>query len=265
MDSQLSLLYVVLIEPSPAQSKVVMRQFDILGIHHYRHFADPVEALDSIFDDVPDLVISSLHIGEVDGKDVVLRLRDNPATANTPFMLISTTTSFRDLDPIRQAGASAVLPKPFCADDLRVAVRNTIGWEDPGRVQLEDMDTESLAVLIVDDSALARRMIARTLKKMGFEKITEADDGAAAIPLLRENHYDLVVTDYNMPCVDGHELLRYIRNESMQSSVPVLMVTTEHDASKLAAIEQAGVSAIFDKPFEAALVKQTIESALAHY
>ncbi len=263
MDPQFNLLYVVLIEPSQAQSKIVKRQFDELGITQFRHFTCADQALDSIFCDVPDLVISSLHLADMSGTDIVLRMRNNPVTLNTPFMLISTTTSFRDLDPILQSGASAVLPKPFSAQDLRVAVRNTMDWENPEQIELDDMDPENLEVLLVDDSALARKMIARLLGKMRLEKITEAANGSEAITLVKNHHYDLIVTDFNMPEVDGHELLRYIRNESMQRSVPVLMVTTEGDASKLAAIEQSGVSAIIDKPFETSTIKHMIESALA--
>jgi two-component system chemotaxis response regulator CheY len=66
-----------------------------------------------------------------------------------------------------------------------------------------------------------------------------------------------------MPELDGHELLRFIRYESNQSTVPVLMVMTEGDAGKLAVIQSDGVSAILDKPFEITEVKHLIETALA--
>lgn len=256
-------LFVVLIEPSSSQSKIVIQQFEALGIGQYRYFENGTDALESIFNDVPDLVISSLHLEDMTGKDLVLRMRENPATENTPFILISTATSFRDLDPIRQAGASAVLPKPFEGKDLRRAMLNTMEWENPDQLELEDLDPENMAVLVVDDSKLARKMIMRTLEKMGMEKISEADDGAQAIPLIQNNHYDLIITDYNMPEIDGYELLKFVRNQSNQSSVPVLMVTTEGDEGKLTAVQQEGVSAIIDKPFEVAVVKQLIESAMS--
>ena len=263
MKPDITSLYVVLVEPSLAQSKIIINQFHALGITQFSHFTDAHEALESIFSVQPDLVISALHLEKMSGTEIVLQMRENPATLHTPFMLISTTTSFRDLDPIRQAGASAVLPKPFNAKDLERAVCNTMEWENPEQIVLEELDPENLEVLVVDDSALARKMISRTLNKMGIEKITEAADGSEAIPLIQSHHYDLIVTDFNMPEVDGHELLRFIRNESMQSSIPVLMVTTEGDASKLAAVEQSGVSAILDKPFEVGMVKRLIESALS--
>ena len=263
MEHQLAALFVVLVEPSRAQSKIVIQQFYELGIGQYKHFDTGVAAIEAIFEDVPDLVISSLHLEDMTGQDLVLKMRANPATETTPFILISSATLFRELDPIKQAGASAVLPKPFTVKDLQRVVINTLDWEHPDQLQLEDLDPENLEVLVVDDSGMARKMISRTLNKMGIEKITQAADGAEAIPLIQANHYDLIVTDFNMPEVDGHELLRFIRNESNQSSVPVLMVTTEGDASKLAAIQQDGVSAILDKPFEVAEVKQLIESSMA--
>ncbi len=263
MEHQLAALFVVLVEPSRAQSKIVIQQFNELGIGQYKHFNTGTAAIEAIFEDVPDLVISSLHFEDMTGQDLVLKMRANQATETTPFILISTATSFRELDPIKQAGASAVLPKPFTVKELQRAVMNTMDWEHPDQLEFEDLDPENIEVLVVDDSGMARKMISRTLNKMGIEKITQAADGAEAIPLIQANHYDLIVTDFNMPEVDGHELLRFIRNESNQSSVPVLMVTTEGDASKLAAIQQDGVSAILDKPFEVTEVKQLIESSMA--
>ena len=262
MEHQLSSLYVVLVEPSLSQSKIVIRQFEELGIHQFVHLKTGEKAFESIINDVPDLVISALYLEDMSGRDLVLKMRESEKTIDTPFMLISTTTSFRELNPIRQAGASAVLSKPFAAKDLKRALITTMEWENPDRIELEDMNPESLEVLVVDDSAMARKMISRTLLKMGIEKVTEACDGSEAMPMIQSNHYDLIVTDFNMPEVDGSELIRFIRNESNQSSVPVLMVTTEGDASKLAGVQQDGVSAIVDKPFRATEVKHMIESAL---
>ena len=262
MEHQIASITVVLVEPSTAQSKIVLQQFEDLGISQFRHFDTGTEALDSIFIDIPDLVISSLHLEDMTGRDLVLELREFETTENTPFILISTATSFKELNPIRQAGASAVLNKPFVASDLKRAVTSAMDWVNPDKITLEVKDTASLDVLVVDDSALARKMICRTLNKMGIEKVTEADDGSEAIPLIQANRYDFIVTDFNMPEVDGHELLRFIRIESNQSHVPVLMVTTEGDAGKLAAIQQDGVSAIMNKPFEPSEVKQLIEDFL---
>ena len=263
MEHILSSLYVVLVEPSQAQAKIIQGQFSELGITQYEYFDEGTAALDSIFSDTPDLVISSLYLPDMSGKDLVLKMREHEATVNTPFMLISTETSFAALDPIKQAGASAVLPKPFQAKDLRRAVNNSMDWEDPDRLELSDYDPESLQVLVVDDSAMARKMICRTLGKIGIENMDQAADGKQGIEMISQKNYDLIITDYNMPEVDGHEFLKYIRNESAQSSVPVLMVTTEGNQGVLSAIQQDGVSAIFDKPFEIEEVRKMIETVLS--
>jgi two-component system chemotaxis response regulator CheY len=103
----------------------------------------------------------------------------------------------------------------------------------------------------------------RVLKNLGLEHITSAENGVAAVALIEKNFFDLVVTDYNMPEMDGETLTRYIREHSSQRSIPVLMVTSEDNASRLAAVQQAGVSGICDKPFDAITVKRMIRNLLA--
>ena len=88
-------------------------------------------------------------------------------------------------------------------------------------------------------------------------------DGVAAVELLNSQHFDLIVTDYNMPHMDGKELVEYIRHKSTQSSVPIMLVTSEHNESRLAAIQNAGVSAVCDKPFEPSGIKSMLEGILS--
>ena len=80
--------------------------------------------------------------------------------------------------------------------------------------------------------------------------------------LIETEFFDLIVTDYNMPEVDGEQLSQFIRNQSTQQSVPVLMVTSETDSSRLAGIAQSGVSAVFDKPFTVETLRETIQRVL---
>ncbi len=143
-----------------------------------------------------------------------------------------------------------------------MAISATVDLLEPNAIQVENYDPESIEVLIVDDSALSRKHIRRVLSAMGLERFTEAEDGVEAMALLRERYFDLVVTDYNMPNMDGRELVDQIRNSDTQSSVPVLMVTSERDENRLAAIQQAGVSAICDKPFEPQTLRRLIEQIL---
>ena len=98
---------------------------------------------------------------------------------------------------------------------------------------------------------------------MGITNIHEAEDGQQAIEMIKRNFYDLVVTDYNMPNIDGQALVDFIRNKSNQSSLPVLMITSEKDQGRLKAVQQAGVSALCDKPFGPQSIRAMIESIYA--
>ena len=125
------------------------------------------------------------------------------------------------------------------------------------------MGLNELKVLLVDDSLMARKHISRVLKNLGIENITEAENGREAVEILERSFFDMVFTDYNMPVMDGEELTRYIREKSMQSSIPVLMVTSEENGSRLAAVQQAGVSGICDKPFDTDTVMKMIQDIRA--
>jgi two-component system chemotaxis response regulator CheY len=101
------------------------------------------------------------------------------------------------------------------------------------------------------------------LERLGIEQIREAENGTQAIGTIETEFFDLIVTDYNMPEMDGDQLSQFIRRQSAQPGVPVLMVTSETDQGRLAGVSQRGVSAIFDKPFTVDNLRATIERLLA--
>ena len=81
--------------------------------------------------------------------------------------------------------------------------------------------------------------------------------------MLQQQTFDLIFTDFNMPLMDGEQLTQYIRNSSNQPSVPILMVTSELNETRLAGVRQAGVNAICNKPFDTLQIKAIIKSLLA--
>lgn len=262
MTIELKNLSVVLVEPSSTQQKLISRYLNEHGVTHIRIFESGSDALEYFYRDEPDLVISALYLPDMTGTDLVSTLRDDPSLAHIVFMLISSETSFKALDPIRQAGAVAILPKPFAEEQLRAALYSTLDLIDPKAIELEDLTPEELKVLVVDDSSMARKHICRVLGSMGIENITQAVDGSEAVRILQQQFFDLVVTDYNMPEMDGDMLVKHIRTESNQASVPVLMVTSEDNDLRLAAARQAGVSALSDKPFEPGTIRALITQIL---
>ena len=103
-------------------------------------------------------------------------------------------------------------------------------------------------VMTVDDSKTMRDMVAFTLRSAGFE-VSAAADGKEALRLLAANPVDVVITDLNMPVMDGVSLIRALRAEPKFRSVPILMLTTESDSTKKAEGRSAGATGWIVKPF----------------
>lgn len=262
----LSNLTVLAVESSGMQRRLIKRALIDAGIETIFEAASGGEAMQALISESPDLVISSLYLPDMTGTELVHNIRHSDEAHNdTAFMLISSETRFRYLDPIRQAGAVGILPKPFSSQELNIALTTALDLIDPDHLSLDQQGASSLKVLVVDDSSMARKHITRVLTGMSIltENIDAAENGQEALDLVNKNYYDFVVSDYNMPVMDGMELIDHIRNESNQSSIPVLMVTSECDENRLSAVQQAGVSAICDKPFEPATVHQLINQFLA--
>jgi len=256
-------LIVALVEPSHVQAQMIQAALAVRGIDQIKIYDSGSSLLQSLASDLPDLVLSALYLPDMTGTELVYTLRDTPAWVNLPFILISSETNPYYLDPVRQAGTMAILPKPFSQAQLQIALENTLDFLNAEPTSGEEKETfAELAVLLVDDSSTARHHVRSILEKLGFENISEARDGLEAIPLLDTQLFDLVFTDYNMPQMDGRALVEYIRKESMQCSVPILMVSSESNEGRLAAVEAAGVSAICDKPFGTEVVRKLVSQLL---
>ncbi|GAC18764.1 MAG: two-component system chemotaxis response regulator CheY [Paraglaciecola sp.] len=115
-----------------------------------------------------------------------------------------------------------------------------------------------MKILVVDDFSTMRRIIKNLLKDLGFANIQEADDGSTALPMLQQGDFDFVVTDWNMPGMQGIDLLRAIRADANLKHIPVLMVTAEAKKEQIVAAAQAGVNGYVIKPFTAATLKEKL-------
>jgi two-component system chemotaxis response regulator CheY len=116
-----------------------------------------------------------------------------------------------------------------------------------------------MKILVVDDFSTMRRIIKNLLKDLGFTNVQEADDGNTALPMLNQGDFDFVVTDWNMPGMQGIDLLRAIRASEKLKLLPVLMVTAEAKKEQIVAAAQAGVNGYVVKPFTAATLKEKLD------
>ncbi|CAJ0788562.1 Chemotaxis protein CheY [Ralstonia condita] len=122
------------------------------------------------------------------------------------------------------------------------------------------MDKSQFRFLVVDDFPTMRRIVRNLLKELGFSNVDEAEDGAAGLAKVKEGRFDFVISDWNMPNMDGLQMLQSIRADAnpVISKLPVLMVTAEAKKENIIAAAQAGASGYVVKPFTAATLDEKL-------
>ncbi|MCE1186951.1 chemotaxis response regulator CheY [Zoogloea sp.] len=121
------------------------------------------------------------------------------------------------------------------------------------------MSDPKMKFLVVDDFSTMRRIVRNLLKELGFTNVDEAEDGQIALQKLNTMPFDFVVTDWNMPNMDGLTLLQNIRANPTLKHLPVLMITAEAKKENIIAAAQAGASGYIVKPFTAATLSEKLE------
>ena len=125
------------------------------------------------------------------------------------------------------------------------------------------MDSDkNIKILVVDDFATMRKVIKNLLRQIGYQNVTEAEDGVVALKELRSQKIDFIISDWNMPNMTGIELLRAVRADSELSSLPFLMVTAESLKENVVEAVKAGVSNYIVKPFTAEVLSEKIEKII---
>ncbi len=121
------------------------------------------------------------------------------------------------------------------------------------------MPDPGIRILIVDDFSTMRRIIKNILKQLGYENVEEAENGADAYEKLDAEKFDFIITDWNMPVMDGLGLLKKVRSDPAIKDMPVLMVTAEAEKDKVVTAIQAGINNYIVKPFTAEVLKEKMD------
>ncbi len=116
--------------------------------------------------------------------------------------------------------------------------------------------------LIVDDFSTMRRIVRNLLKEIGFSNAEEAEDGQIALNMLKASKFDFVVSDINMPNMNGFELLKSMRSDDGLKTIPLLMVTAEAKKEDIVAAAQGGASGYIVKPFTKATLEEKVQKIL---
>ena len=120
------------------------------------------------------------------------------------------------------------------------------------------MADKNMSFLVVGDFPTMRRIVRSLLKELGFTNVEEAEDGQDALNKLRAGNFEFVVSDWNMPNLDGLEMLKEIRQDNALKDLPVLMVTAEAKKENIIAAAQAGANGYVVKPFTAATLEEKL-------
>jgi two-component system chemotaxis response regulator CheY len=115
-----------------------------------------------------------------------------------------------------------------------------------------------MKILAVDDSATMRRIIKNQLKQAGYEEVDEAGNGREALTMLGLARYDLLITDWNMPEMNGLDLVKEVRRIDASKAMPILMVTTVAGKEDIVTALKAGVNNYMVKPFDTATLRAKI-------
>lgn len=117
----------------------------------------------------------------------------------------------------------------------------------------------SLRYLVVDDFATMRKVMRSCLRSLGINQVEEAEDGVQALTYLRREPFDFVITDWNMPKMQGIDLLKAIRSDPALRALPVLLVTAEAKRENIMEAAQAGVNGYIVKPFTPEILREKLE------
>jgi serine/threonine protein kinase len=252
----LSSLKVLLVEPSRTLSGIIQKYLQVQGVQNIVAAASGEDALRSVRAERPHAIVSALHLPDMTGVDLAQQVRAEADGPPPGFVLISSESESSDAGSLSKCGKAVLVKKPFTPEQLVGALRLV---SDVAQPDAPAKDRGMLRVLIVDDSAAARLHVRTVLGGMGLTHFVEATDGAQAVAAVSKEPYDLIITDYNMPLMDGLGLVGYLKQNPVTASVPIIMVTTETDPTKLETVRRLGVAAVCDKSFPAEIVRMIID------
>jgi two-component system chemotaxis response regulator CheY len=121
------------------------------------------------------------------------------------------------------------------------------------------MDINKLRILVVDDFNMMRSVIKNLLRELHYSHIDEAENGHAALRMLQKNKYDLVLTDWNMPIMNGLELVNAMKKDDGLNHIPIVMITSEMKKEHVLDAIKAGASGYILKPFNAATLNDNLK------
>jgi two-component system chemotaxis response regulator CheY len=287
----------LIVEPSRVQAAIIRGFLQEHGVEVLATAGRGEEAIELVRRFQPNAVVSAMRLPDFTGVRLAERIRSECEVVAPGFVLVTTGASEDESRAFAHLPRVVALSKPFSAHQLWQALGRVTGISQEfsldgpslsgggatqvltpaefaaaagclpkatgpsaGTAAAAKVDRAQLRVMIVDDSSTARMNIRNVLKGLGVSNFLEVPDGAYAIAVAANEICHLIVTDYNMPLMDGRALVSYLKQNPATRHIPIVMVTTEADPEKLAAVRRLGVVAILEKAFPAQIVGPLLDS-----
>jgi serine/threonine protein kinase/FixJ family two-component response regulator len=270
---------ILLVEPSRVQAGIIRRYLEAQEVTLSGAVTKGCEAIDRARGEAIDAIVSALYLADMTGVDLAKQVYAEVKERPPGFVLISSEEEAQETSSLSKLDRVVFLHKPFSPEQLVHALNLVTGRSLPPKVPEgwstsvagvsspvgsrsaipHDPDLGRKRVLLVDDSAAARAHQRTILQQIGCAQIVEVADGAQAIAAATRESFDVIVTDYNMPLMDGYALISYLKQTPATAGIPVVMVTTETDPKVLDGFRRLGVVAIFEKSFPAEAVKAVMD------
>jgi adenylate cyclase len=214
--------------------------------------------LEAVRRERPDLLLTDVEMPHMTGYELCAAVKSDPEISATPVVILTTLGGFEQIRRGFEAGASDYLVKPkegereSFLDNLVERVQSILSGE--GVVQRG-------SVLVVDDSNLTRSLVQTAVEKAGFQ-VTPVASGEEALEVLSTARFDLMITDVEMPGMNGMELSHRVRNDPRTEDLPILVLTASRDRSHREMGKGIGVDGYLTKPFSHEKLVVALENAL---
>lgn len=202
-----------------------------------------------------DLIISDVDMPKLDGFSLCQRLKENVHTRGVPLIILSSSDEDKDIEEGFKAGATAYVSKSEGQAQLGEIVE---------RVLKKSLFHRGRCVLVVDDSSIIRQLVSKALEEAGFQVIA-AENGRQGMERIRERRPDIIVSDINMPEMDGIEFCKKVHADPNLAIIPFLVMSTNSDRAIMRRLLGWGASSYLVKPFNLEQIVITVERMLSDH
>ena len=210
---------ILVVEDSEVQRAVCVDQLKQIGFTNIFEAGNGIEALETLRSNAIDLILSDWDMPEMDGLELLKTLKKDSGLQNTPFIFLTVHDHEEKNREAMVYGAVDYIIKPSPPSDLKESI---------GIIFKRGIRN----ILIVEDSELQREICIVQLQQIGFEKIIGAANGKEALNHLENNPVDLIVSDWEMPEMDGLGLLKAVKGNAKLKDIPFLILTVHDDPEK---------------------------------